>query len=76
MEFIYKELNKKIEDIMMKSEEIIIITAFIKKSSIPFFEKIPHNNISIICGIDFFISDPEAIKKLHSRTDLKFYPYN
>lgn len=63
MEFIYKELNKKIEDIMMKSEEIIIITAFIKKSSIPFFEKIPHNNISIICGIDFFISDPEAIKK-------------
>lgn len=63
MEFIYKELNKKIEDLMMKSDEIVIITAFIKKTSIPFFEKIPHKNISIICGIDFFISDPEAILK-------------
>lgn len=63
MEFIYKELNKNIEKIMMESDEIIVITAFIKNSSIPFFEKIPHKNISIICGIDFFISDPCAISQ-------------
>ena len=74
--FISSNLLDEIKPILEASSEIKIITAFFKLSSKDFFNCIPHNNISIICGLDFFITDPEAIESYKTKTkNLKIF-YN
>jgi len=61
VEFIYNDLEKRILPLIQKSVEIKILTAFLKKSGLNFINSIPHKNMSIISGIDFFITEPEAV---------------
>jgi hypothetical protein len=61
MEFIYNDLEQKILPLIQESVEIKILTAFLKKSGLGFIKSMPHKKLSIISGIDFFITDPEAV---------------
>ena len=64
MEFIYNDLEQKILPLIQESVEIKVLTAFLKKSGLNFIKSMPHKNLSIITGIDFFITDPEAVNYL------------
>jgi HKD family nuclease len=67
IEFIDEKLKEKIEKIISDSLEIKIVTAFLKKSGSDILKTIPHNKVSVICGIDFFITEPDALKYLENR---------
>jgi HKD family nuclease len=67
VEFIDEKLKDKIEKVISDSLEIKIVTAFLKKSGLDIFRSIPHNKVSVICGIDFFITEPDALKDLENR---------
>jgi len=67
IEFIDEKLKEKIEKVISDSLEIKIVTAFLKKSGLDIFKTIFHNKVSIICGIDFFITEPDTLKYLESK---------
>jgi HKD family nuclease len=67
LEFIDEKLKEKIKKIISLSVEIKITTAFLKYSGLDIFESISHNKVTIICGIDFFITDPSALEYLHDK---------
>lgn len=67
MEFITTNLNTKIDSLISTSTEIIILTAFLKTTSLSIFENITHTNVIIITGLDFFITDPNAVEILERK---------
>ncbi|WP_461245730.1 phospholipase D-like domain-containing protein [Treponema sp. R6D11] len=67
VEFINEKLKDKIEKVISDSLEIKIVTAFLKKSGLDIFKIINHNKVSVICGIDFFITEPDALKYLENK---------
>jgi len=67
LEFIHEKLEEKIGKFISDSLEIKIITAFLKRSGLEFLNKVSHKEVSVICGIDFFITEPEALKYLESK---------
>jgi HKD family nuclease len=66
VEFIDEKLKDKIEKVISDSLEIKIVTAFLKKSGLDIFKCISHKKVSVICGIDFFITEPETLKYLEN----------
>lgn len=68
IKIITENLNQEILDIMENSNEIKILTAFLKQSGLEFLNNISHKNIDIITGIDFFVTDPQAVLFLENNS--------
>jgi HKD family nuclease len=74
VKIITERLNEEILEIIRKSCEVKILTAFLKQSGLDFFKNISHKNVEIITGIDFFITDPKAVYFLKTNGyDIKIF---
>jgi HKD family nuclease len=64
IKLITEKLEEEIRALVDESCQIKVLTAFLKLSGIDIFRHIPNKNIQIITGIDFFITDPNAVLDL------------